>query len=549
MTRRLTRVRVALTSILATGLGLRLWGIASGLPTAYNLDEYAHFVPGAVRMSGGSLNPHYFMNPPAFTYLLHVVFSIAYGVPGLPTQGSVHAALNGDATTLYLIGRVVTAVLGVAAVGVLFVAARRLYGEAVGLVAAALLSVTFLPVFYSHFALNDVPTLLPLALGLVGVAGISTRGRRLDYLIAGAGVGAASATKYTAAALVVAIAIAAAVRVLDDRASARKEFVNLVLAGAVALGTFVALNPYSVLDHGEFLDGVGRQQDQSANIAKLGTDETSGWQYYLWTITWGFGVVPCALAAAGAVLALRRNWRRGLPWIGFALTAWLFMGAQQRFYARWFMPVYPVLAVFAAYALVELARLLPRGRVLAGVALGAVAFAQPIVTVVHSDRIINRADTRDLAKTWLLAHAGRGAKLASELIGPPAYFNEGSQRGGAPLFDLYPQPRGADIERYATTLRPATIDSYVAGGYCYVMTGSIIRERALKDPAAPAEAVAYYRQLVTRGTLVARFSPVRDGASLPGFNFDISYNWYPLTYVRPGPRVDIYRLNEGVCVI
>ena len=29
--------------------------------------------------SEGTLNPHYFANPPAFTYLLHFLFAIAYG--------------------------------------------------------------------------------------------------------------------------------------------------------------------------------------------------------------------------------------------------------------------------------------------------------------------------------------------------------------------------------------------------------------------------------------------------------------------------------------
>ena len=542
--RQLPTVPVALVLILTGALALRLWGIGSGLPAVYNLDEYAHFVTGAARMSDWSLNPHYFQNPPAFTYLLHLVFSVAYG---LPAGESIGAALNGDPTTLYVIARVTTALLGVGAVGALFVSARRMYGEAVGLLSAALLSVTFLPVFYSHFALNDVPTLLPLAVGLIGVAGISTKGRRIDYVLAGVGLGVATATKYTAAALVVAIVLAAALRVREGRGALRRELTNLAFAGGVALAAFVALNPFSVLDHKEFLDGVSRQQDQSANVAKLGTDDTSGWRYYLWTLTWGFGVAPCALAAVGAVVALRRNWQRALPWVAFALAVWLFMGSQQRFYARWFMPVYPVLALFAAYAIVQITNVVRRGRLFVAVALGVIAFVQPLVTVVHSDTIIDRPDTRDLAKAWLLEHVGRGSRVVSELIAPPAYFNEGNQRDGAPLFDLYPQPRGADIERYALTLSPATIDTYVQGHYCYVMTGSIIRDRALKDADAPAEASAYYRALGTRGERVATFSPVRRGATLPEFNFDISYNWYPMTYVRPGPRVDIYRLNEAGC--
>ena len=37
-----------LAGILVAGLALRLWGIRSGLPVPFNLDEYAHFtiVPG-----------------------------------------------------------------------------------------------------------------------------------------------------------------------------------------------------------------------------------------------------------------------------------------------------------------------------------------------------------------------------------------------------------------------------------------------------------------------------------------------------------------------
>ena len=66
--------------ILAVGLGLRLWGVRQGLPFVYNVDEADHFVTRAVKMfAQGSLDPHYFANPPAFTYVLHVLFGIWFG--------------------------------------------------------------------------------------------------------------------------------------------------------------------------------------------------------------------------------------------------------------------------------------------------------------------------------------------------------------------------------------------------------------------------------------------------------------------------------------
>src|SRR6185503_9532285 len=58
--------KLALPAILIGALGLRLWGIHHGLPYAFNVDEGAHFVPRAIGMFGHSLNPQYFVNPPAF---------------------------------------------------------------------------------------------------------------------------------------------------------------------------------------------------------------------------------------------------------------------------------------------------------------------------------------------------------------------------------------------------------------------------------------------------------------------------------------------------
>ena len=59
--------------------GLRLWGIKQGLPYSYNSDEDAHFVPRAIGIFALGWNPHYFANPPAFTYLLHFVFALWFG--------------------------------------------------------------------------------------------------------------------------------------------------------------------------------------------------------------------------------------------------------------------------------------------------------------------------------------------------------------------------------------------------------------------------------------------------------------------------------------
>ena len=203
-----------LAVVLAGGLALRLWGVRQGLPFAYNADEADHFVAHAIEMfQKGTLNPEYFANPPAYTYVLHFLFAVWYG----GAAGAVHAfAVRPEA--VYTLARVLAALLGTAALWLLYATGARLFNRAVGLLAAAIEAVAFLPVFYAHLALNDAPTLAPATLSLLGSAGVLRKGRRRDYLSAGIGLGLACATKYTAGIVIVPLAVAIAARYLDVRA-------------------------------------------------------------------------------------------------------------------------------------------------------------------------------------------------------------------------------------------------------------------------------------------------------------------------------------------
>jgi hypothetical protein len=546
-----------LAGILFVGFLLRLWGIRSGLPVALNLDEYAHFTVTAVNMFGDGLNPHYFQNPPGFTYLLHTLFSIAYLESPVHSLGKgIHRAFETDATTIYTIARVTSAVMGIGASLALYFAGRKLWGTGVALAAAAFLTFTFLPVHYSHFALNDVPTLLPLCIGLFGLSGVILNGRALDYSVAGLGLGLATGTKYTAAALSVAIFVAWATHLYDDRERGKQEFKYLVLAAGVALLAFVIVNPYAVIDHSKFFYDVRRQSDQSSSIAKLGTDDTNGWFYYAWTLTWGFGILPLLLAIGGAILALKNDWRKSLPLVVFGLIVFLFMGKQLRFYARWMMPIYPVLAIFAAYGAVELGKWLSshiKWRSGEGATLPlivgvvTIALVGPLVHVVHNDRVLSRTDTRQLAKQWVIDNVPKDQAVAFDLLGPPPFFNVNGALKGPDAFRYRPLPRGAEVERFAQKLSPAMLDKYEEEGYCYVVSGSTQKGRVTKDPSKAPGAAAYYKALDERGEKVASFSPMKPGHALPKFNFDISYNYYPLGYYRPGPQIDIFRLSGGRC--
>ena len=60
------------------------------------------------------------------------------------------------------------------------------------------------------------------------------------------------------------------------------------------------------------------------------------------------------------------------------------------------------------------------------------------------------------------------------------------------------------------------------------------------DPRARA----YYRRLDRESRVIAEFSPYKYGYAPVPFSFDLSYNYYPRAYERPGPTVQIRRLRD-----
>jgi hypothetical protein len=563
-----------LATVLLAGLGLRLWGVRQGLPYPYNTDEAQHFVPHAVEMfQKSTLNPHYFANPPAFTYLLHFLFRLWYG----SADGAVRA-LELHPEGVYTLARVAVALLGTGSLWLLYATGARLFGRAVGLLAAAIEAVAFLPVFYAHLALNDVPTLFPLTLSLLGSAGVLRKGRRRDYLLAGVGLGLACASKYTAGIVLLPLLAAAAARYLNVEADARayvvgrRAAIGLLLAGLAALLTFLVANPYAVLDYQDFHSELVHQSTLSAEAqGKLGAPKEGGLLYYLWTLTWGLGWVP-ALTALGGMLAVWRKERwLGLMLVPAPLLFLLLMGLEGRYFGRWLLPIFPILCLLAAFFALWVAEALGTSlRLRLGVAalLVVALLAQGIVYSVHSGLVLSRPDTRNLTRAWLVAHVPKGTPIVAEPVSPDEWAREvipGTATAGNPyrwpkyasLFSrisaggaLKPASsplREVGIEDYVRTLSPALIGYYERNGYCWVISGTTQSGRAFADPKAVPQAIAYYAALAKQGEVVYRASPYAHGRDRVGFDFDWSFDYYPLAYYRPGPEMTVYRLHGGRC--
>lgn len=544
---------LALGGLFVGALALRIWGLKSGLPYVFNADENNHFVPRAIGMFGHGLDPHYFVNPPAFTYVVHFLFALRWG-GDLEAIGRAFAV---DPATAFVLGRAASAVLGAVAAVLLAVAGARLIDRRTGLVAGALLAIAYLAVAYGHLALNDDPALAPVALALVGVAGVARTGRPRDYALAGIGLGLACATKYTAGIVLVPLLGAAAV----SPAGAQRAK-GLLLAGALAVGAFVLANPYAVLDPRAFHGGLVTQSSASGGegASKLGLADQPAIIYYLGTLPWGLGWLPAVSALAGAVGTVWRDRRLALVLVPGPLLFLAFMATQSRFFARWMLPIYPLLCLLAAWAAVRAAAwLTARVRASRGDAwwpaavAAALLGAQSLVLVVHNDRVLARPDSRRLARAWLAAHVPAGGRIVVEPVFPDQWVSDPGRpspatRSGVRWIKWVTANnaggRGVKLEDYERTLRPQLLRAYRRGGYCWLVTGSTQYGRAFAAPHAVPNAIRYYAALRRQARLVYRVSPYGAGKRAVPFSFDASFLYYPLAYERPGPEIAVYRLDR-----
>jgi hypothetical protein len=339
---------------------------------------------------------------------------------------------------------------------------------------------------------------------------------------------------------------------------------------AAALAAFLIANPYALLDFHSFIQGV-RQQASESDAAKLGSSPVGGIDYYLWTFTWGFGWAPAVASVIGGILLLlRRKLVLALVLIPAPIIFIVFMGEQTRYFGRWLMPVFPIVALLAGYAAVELIRFISRARlirpVFAAALVAVLLLAQSVTAVVHNDEVLSRPDTLNTTRAWMVKHIPAGAKIVVEPMVPANWvYDIERSLPATPSGERWipfntaltnidpsyvPLPVGerriVAPDQYESTLRPKLLHEYVANGYCWVVVSSLQAGRAYVKPRVPM-AIAYYQALARYGKLMYRISPYSPDASAVAFNFDWSIDYYPRQYRLPGPEVSVYKLHGYKC--
>lgn len=367
--------QLILLAVLAIGAYLRFTGL--------DWDEGAHLHPDErfLTLVEGSLQPvgglgEYFdtatstLNPsntghPFFVYGTLPIFIVRYLGEWLDFTG------YGE---IYLLGRAASAFFDIISILLVYLIGRRLYRERVALLGAAFTALTVLLIQHAHFFVVDPFANTFILAGFYFAVRVLDEGRLTDYVFFGILLGMAVASKISSAPLAATVALAALARYLQveepDRPKRRMEGLQgLLAAAALSLVVFRLFQPYAFTGPG-FL-GIRLNPDWLSVMSEVRA-QTSGHVDFppalQWAdrtpvlfslrnmVLWGFGL-PLGLAAwaswGWAVIEIlrRRSWDRHLlpvVWAG-GYFLWRSSGFTQAM--RYQLPVYPILAIVAAWGL------------------------------------------------------------------------------------------------------------------------------------------------------------------------------------------------------
>jgi uncharacterized membrane protein len=580
--------RVALVAILALAFALRLVGLRYGLPFVYNPDEVA-IMSRALAFAKGDLNPHNFLYPSLYFYLLFAWEGLtalaAVATRAVSSFGAFQREFFLDPTRVYVAGRLLTALLGTATVAATARLAERLDGPRAGLIAALFLAVLPLHVVNSHYVKHDVPVTLLIVLAclayeqlwreelppeggsyvLQGGSYLPQGASYLPLAVAAAVTGAAFSTHYYTAFLAIPLAWSAA-HGARDRGDAMK---RILIAGAIATLVFFICSPFILAEPATAL------RDIRAN-RQIVVDRAVGQIGYLGTVARYAKMMiegPMAVLLIGAAVGAwstidgRQTRRRALMLLSFPCVFLLFVFSTYPA-SRYLVPLTPFLAVFAAVTFARAFEMDKWTRVgsITGLVIVVTAGA---VESLWTDLFIRQTDTRTLAAQYIDANIPPGATILTQPYSVPLehtreVLREAVSRNGREMptktalqleRNPYPSPayrvlylgRGMDADKlyvqYADVGRQGDLSRLRAEHVAFI----VLKRYNDDDPATLPLLAALARE----GRRLAVFSPYRhernaaDSGRGPRpepflHNTDARID---AALERPGPVVEIWKID------
>lgn len=415
-----SRALTVLWIVVAAALALRLVGLGHELPQ--HPDEDALIVNQAQCLRSAwageppaqALDPHYPLLAASVLALWPPPAPDAARERERPLEYHLERAALGHRRARLLI-----ALISTLAVPFTWLVARRFLDAPWALFSAALVATSLLHLQLSQAARPHGALASWIALGLWLDLRLCERGRWRDHLAAGAATALALGTLHTGASALLPLFAAEVVRLRrDGRAALPRVLTTWAL---VALAAWVAYPRPELAGVGAPLSAAAGQWNLSGHLFPASVFDGGGFARIVPLLS-ATDPVLLALALSGLALALA-SWARGRARPSLAtgiLCAWglpylIVMGLYGRLPSRFLLPLLPVLALLAGFALQRLAARLGRrdGTLLCALPAfaAALSLALPTYASLRLAWLRTEPEAAQEVARWLAAHAERERDL------------------------------------------------------------------------------------------------------------------------------------------
>jgi hypothetical protein len=573
---RLKPETIVLGLICLLALALRLFALGYGLPAVFNPDE-TPILNRALAFAKGDPNPHNFLYPSLYFYALFLweaAFFLVGRVFGLfDSLAAFQREFFTNPSRLFLAGRAMSAVCGTATVAALYYFGRRLYGSVTGLAAAAFLAVAPIAVRDAHYIKLDVPVALMVVLAHVVLARIvvdpAAAARTKYWLFAGFLAGLAVSTHYYVAFIVIPV-IAVAVADITRSGRWQQSAGFLAAAGAAAIAGFFVGTPFLLFEPQIAARDITAVREIDVDRALVRGTFSGVGPYARMLLRDAVGWPVCLAAAVGFVWAIVADWRRGLLLVSFTLAFLVFV-ANTVPMSRYLNVVLPFMGLAAAFTLIRVAERF-RLRPIGATVLVALTAAPGLLVSIRTDRFLNQADTRALARDFIEARVPAGASFLVQPYSAPLRpsregliealrANLGSEANASIKFQLmlavdpYPSPAyrliylgdgGEDAEKIYISTRELSEGAGLKPLRDLRIDYVVLKRENVESPSL----VPLVSALDREGRRIAEFTPYRpdvpiaDRRSVPPFHHNTAARIDP-ALARPGPGIVIWAIGES----
>jgi len=243
--------------------------------------------------------------------------------------------------------------------------------------------------------------------------------RPFAYIRAGIGLGLSTAVHIPLAILFFPFVITHVV--LKPFLNLKKSWKSWLLDRSFLLGlvsgitTFFVVTPYALLDMPSFMMQLKFYILQAANQVWVSSEGLPILFFYIVEhLKNGMGIGLEILAIIGVAYALKKRNGADIILLIFSTFLVIVLSGKANF-ARYALPLLPLLMIFAARFLVEKSKYLPsHWQILALSGLAIVLVFPSIINIVRYDYWLTQPDTRELARAWFLENIPADAKVVSE---------------------------------------------------------------------------------------------------------------------------------------